>query len=88
MLTKQWFSLPVKIKKQLKKIWISDLLNLATWFYENNLIVNLKKGKTEVILYGTSNKLSKAQKMDIMMRNEPVNEVEMYQYLGVKIDKP
>ena len=66
----------------------SDLSNLAAWFYENNLVVNLKKGKTEVILYGTSNKLSKAQKMDIMMRNEAVNEVEMYQYLESKWINP
>ncbi|CAB4000865.1 Hypothetical predicted protein [Paramuricea clavata] len=38
----------------------SDLSKLATWFYENNLVVNLKKGKTEFIL-------SKAEKMDIMI---------------------
>ncbi len=53
----------------------SDLSNLAAWFYENNLVVNLKKRKTEVILYGTSKKLSKAEKMEIKMRNEPVNKV-------------
>ena len=65
----------------------SDLSNLTNWFYENNLVVNLKQGKTEFILYGTSKKLSKAQKMDILMCNTPVNEVETYQYLGVKMDK-
>ena len=64
----------------------SDLSNLAAWSYENNLVVNLKKGKTEVILYGTSKKLSKAEKMEIKMRNEPVNEVETYEYLEVKMD--
>ena len=65
----------------------TDLSKLATWFYENHLVVNLKKGKTEFIQYGTPNKLSKAEKMDIMIRNEPVNEVQAYQYLGVKMDK-
>ncbi|CAB4011690.1 Hypothetical predicted protein [Paramuricea clavata] len=65
----------------------TDLSKLATWFYENNLVVNLKKGRTEFILYSTPNKLSKAEKMDIMIRNEPVNEVQAYQYKYILVFK-
>jgi hypothetical protein len=76
-----------KNQETIKGNFNTDLSKLATWFYENNLVINLKKGKTEFILYGTPNKLSKAEKMDIMIRNEPVNEVQAYQYLRVKMDK-
>ena len=31
-----------------------DLNNLSSWFRGNELIINLKKGKTEVMLFGTS----------------------------------
>lgn len=31
-----------------------DINSLASWFRDNELIINLKKGKTEVILFGTA----------------------------------
>ena len=30
-----------------------DLFRIATWLEENELIINLKKGKTECMLFGT-----------------------------------
>ena len=36
-----------------------DSLHINRWFIDNNLIVNLKKGKTEFILFGTAQKLKK-----------------------------
>ena len=30
-----------------------DIERIATWFEENELIINLKKGKSEVMLFGT-----------------------------------
>jgi len=30
-----------------------DLDNLSNWFRDNELIFNLKKGKSEVMLFGT-----------------------------------
>ena len=40
---------------------LSDYLNmLADWFKENELILNLKKGNTEVMIFGTA--FSHAQK--------------------------
>ena len=35
-----------------------DINSLASWFQDNELIINLKKGKTEVMLFGTAKRLS------------------------------
>ena len=35
-----------------------DVQSLATWFNENELIMNLKKGKTEAMLFGKSKRLN------------------------------
>lgn len=35
-----------------------DINSLASWFRDNELIINLKKGKTEVMLFGTAKRLS------------------------------
>ena len=36
-----------------------DLSRLSEWFEQNELIVNLKKGTTECMLFGTGKNLSK-----------------------------
>ena len=35
-----------------------DVNNLSSWFCENELIMNLKKGKSEAMLFGTSKRLT------------------------------
>ena len=36
----------------------SELEQIASWFNGNNLVINLKKSKTECVLYGTHQKIS------------------------------
>jgi hypothetical protein len=38
-----------------------DLENISRFCYDNELLLNLKKGKTESILFGTAQRLSKTQ---------------------------
>ena len=38
--------------------WQGLINRLASWFRDNELIINLKKGKTEVMLFGTAKRLS------------------------------
>ena len=40
-----------------------DLERLAEWFTENEMILNLKKGKTECMLIGTAKRLAAAPKV-------------------------
>ena len=59
---------------------------LRSWFTENCLILNLKKGKTEFVLYGSKQKLAKKHDCDIIKNNEPVTKAKSYEYLGVTLD--
>ena len=48
--------------------------------------LNLKKGKTEFVLYGSSKKLSTQPDISININNTVINEVTTYRYLGVSLD--
>ena len=64
-----------------------DVMHLADWLEENELIVNLKKGKSEVMLFGTSQKLSKLNdSLEIKYRDNNINVTMEYKYLGIQID--
>ena len=39
-----------------------DLENMCMYFRKNQLVINLKNGKTESMIFGTSQKLSKCGK--------------------------
>ena len=64
-----------------------ELTNLARWFSNNKLVLNLKKGKTEFVLFGSSKKLRKSPKVQVKINETPINEAEIYEYLGVEMDK-
>ena len=59
----------------------SDLTNLARWFSDNQLVLNHKKGKTELVLYGTS------KKVQVKINRTNINEAESYKHLSVEMDK-
>ena len=64
--------------------------SIAVWLKENELIINLKKGKTESLLFGTAKRRN--------MQSEPlevtipcpdritINGPNEYKYLGVYVD--
>ena len=35
-----------------------DCHNLSSWFHDNDLVLNLKKGKTECMIFGTAKRLN------------------------------
>ena len=47
-----------KTSEEIIKILNDDLQELGKWFKENNLVINMKKGKTEFVLYGTAKRIS------------------------------
>jgi hypothetical protein len=50
--------------------------------------MNLKKGKTEAVLYGTKKKLSNISEISIMAGTTKVQNATVYKYLGVLMDNP
>ena len=65
-----------------------DLDNLFNWFRDNELVFNLKKGKTEVMLFGTGKRLNLLQgcQVKLSVNGAPINTTTCYKYLGVHLD--
>ena len=62
-----------------------DIESLAEFFDLNQLIINLKKGKTECMLFGTAKRM-KDQQLQLLYRGVKVNFVTLYKYLGNILD--
>ena len=59
------------IKHQLDE----DLKNLSRWFKENKLLINLKPGKTKMLLFGTSQCIAKTNKnFKVKCNNQYINK--------------
>ena len=65
----------------------SDLTNLARWFSDNQLVLNRQKGRTALVLNGTSKKLNKSRKVQVKINGTNINEAESYKHLSVEMDK-
>ena len=65
----------------------NDLEQIANWFVQNNLVVNLKKTKTECVLYGTHQRTSRSKPMEVKINQTKITDLDVYEYLGVKTDK-
>jgi hypothetical protein len=71
---------------------IEDILNLemeniGKYCGENELLLNLKKGKTESMLFGTSKRISKyGRDLKIQYQNTEIYFVKEYVYLGNTVD--
>ena len=55
---------------------------LGSFFNDNSRVVNYKKSKTEFLLFGHHQRLSKNTTVDIIMNGENISETEIYKYLG------
>lgn len=62
-----------------------DLEALSNFCKDNELILNMKKGKTEAMLFGTAKRIGD-QKLTLTYRGNKVNETERYVYLGNVLD--
>ncbi|XP_057305630.1 uncharacterized protein LOC130646135 [Hydractinia symbiolongicarpus] len=64
-----------------------ELKNISTYLANNDLVINLKKGKTEVMLFGSGKKLSSIpHKPNIKFGTVDINVTKRYKYLGSTID--
>ena len=59
---------------------------IAKSINDNALTLNLKRGKTEFVMYGTHQKLARQTKCKIKISNIAINEATSYRYLGVTLD--
>ena len=79
--------LPGNSIKAIEEKLTNDVTLLADWFEENELIINLKQGKSEVMLFGTPQKLSRLDdSLNISYRGNSITVTMEYKYLGIQID--
>ena len=73
---------------EIEKAITNNLEILSDWLRDNELLLNLKKGKTEVMLFGTKAKLNKEKNpIRIAHNGRIVNVTNSYKYLGVQLDQ-
>ena len=66
----------------------ADMKSISEWCEKNELILNLNKGKTEAMLFGTARNLSKQPKhLNITYGYNSLNITTTYKYLGVELSQ-
>ena len=72
-----------KSKEKIGNDLNQDMQNLLSYFRKNELVINLKKGKTETILFGRAKRLKTAGEIDVLYNNQRINFTETYKYLEI-----
>ena len=75
-----------KNKDELQSKLQADFQAVSKWFQSVDLIINMKKGKTECMLFGTVQKV-KNKSLIIENNSKVVSNTVTYNYLGVKLDQ-
>ena len=77
-----------KEKRTLELMLTQDMSNTANWLDKNKLIINLKKGKTESMLFGTGQCLGKenVNPFSVKTRDQSICYSTSYKYLGITLD--
>ena len=67
---------------------VNETMNyIYEYLSENELILNTKKGKTEVMLFGTAKRLAKNERnLEVLYNNVVLNQTIQYKYLATTID--
>ena len=64
----------------------AEMTSIGKWLDNNRLIINLKKGKTESMLFGTAKRLYSQSDLKVSLKENFINFVSGYKYLGVTLD--
>lgn len=63
------------------------MTSIGLYCKENELIINIKKDKTELILFGTAKRLQTAGKrFEITCKGSPIHFITKHKSLGIIID--
>ena len=64
----------------------ADILEVYNWLTDNDLSWNLKKGKTETMVFGTSIHVKKAAPLNTLIKKTSINQTSSNKYLGTHFD--
>lgn len=76
---------------QIESILNKDLTTIASYLKDNDLIINLNKGKTESMLFGTSKRIAnvppESRNLKLFCDEVLINSTTSYTYLGTVLDQ-
>ena len=89
MPTTQSYKFPLARWTKAKKKLSEGLTKPKSWFDSYELIINLRKGKTESIIFGTSKRRNKlnSKVMEIELNGIKINGTSNYKYLRIHLDQ-
>ena len=64
-----------------------EMIRVADWLKENDLIINLNKGKTEIMVFGSSRNV-RNKSLEVYFNAKVINFTTGYKYLGVLLEQP
>ena len=64
----------------------ANMTVIKKWLDKNRLIINLKKGKTESMLFGTVKRLCSHGDLKVSLQGHLINFTSKYKYLGMHLD--
>ena len=70
----------------IEQTFTPEMNNVSKWLDKNRLIINLKKGKTESLLFGTAKRLSSKDPMEVYLIEKLIKVANGYKYLGVWLE--
>ena len=77
-----------KVKEDVERLLNEDLTEISNYFDQNELFINLKKGKTESMILGTAKRLKTAgNNLNVCYKGQMINNVTEYKYLGNIVDQ-
>ena len=64
-----------------------DIGRLSNWFHDNELVLNLKQGKTEAMVFGTAKRLATVNDtLSVNYKFNTINFTTSYKYLGIELN--
>ena len=64
----------------------SEMNNVSKWLNKNRFIINLNKGKTESLLFGTAKRLCSKDPMEVYINEKLIKVADGCKYLGVWLE--
>ena len=64
----------------------ANITAIKNWLDKNRLFINLKKGKTECVLFGTAKRLCSHDGLKVSLQGHLINFKSKYKYLGLHLD--
>ena len=72
---------------EIERALTNEMENISIWLDNNRLVINLKKEKTEAMLFGTAKRRSMMEGLNIFFGDKRINVTDSYKYLGTYLDQ-